>query len=194
MSGFFGSKTKLKGQKRRSCEVSGKYFARTLLVSDDGKPILGKQVCFSLNLVQRNDTLVKDSSVFEGTGCMQGAPVKRKLTGVTPHCVHAPRRIPLPVHPKLRAELNQMEKQGIFSRITEPAEWCASIVIAPKKNGNIRVCVDLQMLNRAVAREQFSIPILEEVLGKIGSTPEEHDVRLRHVLGILQGAGLQGCG
>ena len=115
--------------------------------------------------MQRIYTLVNDDSVFEGIGCLQGQPVKIKLAeGVTPHCVHTPRRIPLPMHPKLKAELDKMEKQGIISRITEPTEWCAPIVIAPKKNGSIRVCVDLRMLNKAVAREQFSIPTLEEVL------------------------------
>ena len=60
-----------------------------------------------------------------------------------------------------------MVKHNIITRITEPTEWCAPIVIAPKKNGNIRICVDLRQLNKAVAREQFTIPTLEEVLGKI---------------------------
>ena len=54
-----------------------------------------------------------------------------------------------------------------MKRITEPTEWCAPIVIAPKKNNQIRLCVDLRQLNQAVQRERFTIPSREEVLRKI---------------------------
>ena len=58
-----------------------------------------------------------------------------------------------------------MVKHGIIKRIITPTDWCAQIVIAPKKNENIRVCVDLRQLNEAVAREQFSIPTIGKIAG-----------------------------
>ncbi len=69
--------------------------------------------------------------------------------------------------PKLKSELEKMVKHNIITRITTPTDWCDPIVIASKRNENIRVCVDLRQLSKAVARVQFSIPTMEEVLGKI---------------------------
>ena len=40
-----------------------------------------------------------------------------------------------------------------------------------KKNGDIRICVDLKKLNKAVQRERYVIPSLEEIVHKLkGST------------------------
>ena len=37
-----------------------------------------------------------------------------------------------------------------------PTEWCALIVVTPKKDSdNIRLCVDLSHLNRYVRREHY---------------------------------------
>ena len=46
-----------------------------------------------------------------------------------------------------------MEVAGVISCVDEPTEWCTGIVIAPKKNGNIRICVDLRPLNVCVLQE-----------------------------------------
>jgi hypothetical protein len=34
---------------------------------------------------------------------------------------------------KVKAELTRMEKLGVISRIDEPTEWCAGMVVVPKK-------------------------------------------------------------
>ena len=40
--------------------------------------------------------------------------------------------------------------------VTHPTEWCAPIVVAPKKDSDsIRLCVDLSHLNRYVRRERY---------------------------------------
>ena len=40
-----------------------------------------------------------------------------------------------------------MEKIGVISKVTEPMPWCAGIVVVQKKNGAVRICVDLEPLN-----------------------------------------------
>ena len=54
--------------------------------------------------------------------------------------------------------------EGIIVPVTEPTEWCAPIVVEPKKEGGIRLCVDLSHLNKFVRTEQYQAPTaLEEV-------------------------------
>ena len=60
-----------------------------------------------------------------------------------PFCVTAPRAIPFAYRDKLK-EMKVLESQGIIIPITEPTEWCAPIMVTPKKNSYcIHTCLDL---------------------------------------------------
>ncbi len=45
-----------------------------------------------------------------------------------------PRRIPLPLMGKVKEELHRMETLGVISRLEEPTDWCAGMVVVPKKS------------------------------------------------------------
>ncbi|XP_038058795.1 uncharacterized protein K02A2.6-like [Patiria miniata] len=168
LTGFFGGKATPIGQTRLICQVKGKTQSLLFLILPQGEPVIGKHACDSLGLVHRVYTLLSHESVFEGGGCLHGQAVSIKVDeATTPYCVMTPRRIPIPLMPKLKEELERMEQQNIIQRITDPTDWCSPIVIAPKKNGDIRLCVDLRRLNKAVVRERYTIPTVEEVLGKV---------------------------
>ena len=62
-----------------------------------------------------------------------------------PFSVHTPRTIPYAYREKLQAELQSLEDHGVITPVSYPTEWCAPIVVTPKKGTNdIRMCVDLQ--------------------------------------------------
>ena len=71
-----------------------------------------------------------------------------KLTeNATPFAINVPRQVPIPLRQKTEQELQRMERNGVISRVDQPTEWCAPMVITQKSNGNVRVCVDLTQLN-----------------------------------------------
>ena len=75
---------------------------------------------------------------------------------VKPFCVTAPRTIPFTYRDKLQQEIDLLVAQNIITSVMEPTEWCASIVVAPKKGTDrIRMCVDLSKLNKLVRRECY---------------------------------------
>ena len=82
-----------------------------------------------------------------------------------PFCVTTPRRVPLSLREPLKAELDRLEAEGVIRRVTTPTEWCAPIVVTPKKGGaGVRLCVDLSQLNKYVRRELYQSPTpIEEV-------------------------------
>lgn len=57
---------------------------------------------------------------------------------------------------------------GVIEPIEEPTEWCSGLVLSPKPNGIIRMCVDYIRLNKYVLREIHPMPNTENVLGQIG--------------------------
>ena len=60
-----------------------------------------------------------------------------------------------------------MEQLGVISRIEEPTSWCAGIVVVPKGDGSVRICVDLTKLNKAVCKERHLLPSVEQSLASL---------------------------
>ncbi|KAK3760285.1 hypothetical protein RRG08_037345 [Elysia crispata] len=60
-----------------------------------------------------------------------------------------------------------MEKQGVIAKVDKPTPWVNQVVICPKKNGELRVCLDPRELNKALKREHYVMPILDDVLHKL---------------------------
>ena len=60
-----------------------------------------------------------------------------------------------------------MEEMGVISPIEEATEWCSGMVVVPKPNGKIRICVDLTRLNENVCRERHILPAVDETLAKL---------------------------
>ena len=49
----------------------------------------------------------------------------------------------LPLVSETKEELDRMLETGDISRVDQPTDWYAPMVVAPKSNGKVRVCVDL---------------------------------------------------
>lgn len=49
----------------------------------------------------------------------------------------------------------------------EPTEWVNSIVCAEKSNGKLRICLDPRDLNKAIKREYYQLPTIEEITTRL---------------------------
>ena len=137
--------------------------------------LLGKREISDLNIINVVGNIHSDNiisrfpALFDGLGTV-GEEFDIKLTpGGSAYKLSVPRRIPLGLREKVREELVRMETLGVISSIEEDTDWCAGIVVAPKKNGKIRLCVDLSRLNKSVRREVFPLPHVEDALASLAS-------------------------
>ena len=97
--------------------------------------------------------MAKFSNVFsDGLGQLDSEH-KIKLDETVPPVHHAPRRIAVALRPKVKKTLDDLEAQGVIVPVTTPTKWISSIVVVPKKNGKLRIC--LKDLNRAIQRENY---------------------------------------
>ncbi|XP_033121550.1 uncharacterized protein K02A2.6-like [Anneissia japonica] len=62
-----------------------------------------------------------------------------------------------------------MERNGHITKISEPTDWVSSMVVVVKGN-KLRICSDPKDLNRAIRREHYPIPTVEEVVGSMAGT------------------------
>lgn len=69
--------------------------------------------------------------------------------------VQAARRVPVALQEPLKMELDSMQRAGIITKVTEPTDWVSPVVIVRKKDGKIRVCIDLRNINECLKREHY---------------------------------------
>ena len=84
-----------------------------------------------------------------------------------PPSQHAMCKIPIEYQEKIEKELDRMEEQGIITKVTEPTEWVNSITYPMKPNEDLRICLDPKDLNKAIIREHYKAPTLEEITNKL---------------------------
>ena len=81
------------------------------------------------------------------------------------------RRVPFSMRDKLEQKLNELVDLDVIERAEGPTPWISPVVVVPKPNGDIRLCVDMRQANGAIVRERHPIPTVDEVLRDLnGST------------------------
>ena len=81
--------------------------------------------------------------------------------------ITASRRIPIAIRPQLKGELERLTTMGVIAPVDEPAPWVSQVVVVKKRSGALRVCLDPHELNKALQREHYTLPILEDVLHEL---------------------------
>ena len=72
--------------------------------------------------------------------------------------------MPVSVKEKFKAELQRLQDLEIIAPVNEPTEWVSQFVVAIKKSGELRVCIDPKALNAALKRERYQISVIDELL------------------------------
>lgn len=167
-----GGKIEVCGEFNTETEYKGSRYMFKLVVigGETGTNLLSRSVASQMGLIVRADT-VKLSKSNE-IGLMKTSPIKiHTKENATPVCRPTARRIPFPLMNAVRAELDRMIKNDVVEPVDEPTEWCSAMVPVVKKNGKVRICVDLKDLNKAVKRPHYSLPTFEDIAPKLaGST------------------------
>ena len=63
---------------------------------------------------------------------------------------------------KIKAEIDRLIEANFIYEI-EHTEWVSPIVVVPKKNGKLRVCINLKKVNAATIRDNYPLPITEHL-------------------------------
>lgn len=113
-----------------------------------------------------NPILEEYADLISGIGCINGTHDIKLKENVAP-VVHASRKVPIALIPKLKAKLESLKKPKIIEKVQKPTDWVNSLVIVSKPNGELRLCIDAKELNQAIRRPHFQIPTFEEISSKM---------------------------
>ena len=105
------------------------------------------------------------ASVFnDEIGLLKGHKVKLHIDkNVTP-VAQKERRIPFALRKKVNSEIEKLEKAGIVEDVTdEPTPWLNPIVVVPKTDGGIRLCIDMRCANKAIEHTRYPTPTVDDL-------------------------------
>ncbi|CAL8130302.1 unnamed protein product [Orchesella dallaii] len=160
------------------------FKMKCLVVDIDASPLLSLQSCEFMDIVKiisydreksteenvnvvTQDSIMKQyEDVFNGLGKLEGQYHITLNEEVKP-VVHAPRSVPVSLREPVKAKLEELEKQGVISRVTEPTDWVSSMLVK-KETNKLRICLDPQDLNKAIKREHYPLPTMEDVATRLG--------------------------
>ena len=165
------------------------HLLRFFIMKSSVMPILGKDSSVGIKLVQildcddihsissdapnsRSSQSLSDPilqqyhDVFSGLGELPGEYTIQTKANSVP-VINPPRRLPVSLRNVVKAELDMMVDKEIIAQVTEPTPWVSSMVVAQKKDGRVRICLDPQHLNRAIMRCHYPLPTIEEVTTRL---------------------------
>jgi hypothetical protein len=74
----------------------------------------------------------------------------------------AARRVPMHRRDALNDMISEMETNDVVRKSNSP--WASPVVLAPKKDGTLRFCVDYRALNEITRRDAYPLPRIDDIL------------------------------
>nr|XP_058962028.1 uncharacterized protein K02A2.6-like [Pocillopora verrucosa] len=172
------------------CEDSAKScLDEFTVVKGPGKTLLGKYTAEKLNVLRvgppstplactitsegdAGDVLKDFADIFQGVGKLKDFQLKLHINKNVKPVAQPVRRLPFGLRDKVDKKLDELLQEDIREEVPcGPTEWTSPLVVVPKPDGDIRICVDMRRANGAIERERHPIPTIEEFLHDLnGST------------------------
>ena len=76
--------------------------------------------------------------------------------------------MPAAIQDRVKTTLDEMERMNVIRRVDEPTEWVNALVVIEKpKTKKLRICLDPRPLNKAILREHFQLPTIEDITSRL---------------------------
>ncbi|KAK3086913.1 hypothetical protein FSP39_025347 [Pinctada imbricata] len=76
-----------------------------------------------------------------------------------------PRKVPLALDKETREIIQNLQDKGIIRPSNSP--WSSPLVLAKKKNGKLRLCVDYRKVNSLTTKDAFPLPRIQDCLDSV---------------------------
>ena len=156
----------MKGQFHAVVKVQDKSIDGDDAISN----LMSAKTARDLSLLHVQAAVIKSrySQRFKGIGKLKGCNIKLYVGPQCEPVAQPVRRIPFGYKDKV----TQLLERLIAEDIIEPVEgvgsrWVSPIVIVPKANGEVRMCIDMRQANKAIVRERYPITTVQEMLAEM---------------------------
>nr|XP_058952093.1 uncharacterized protein K02A2.6-like [Pocillopora verrucosa] len=161
-----------------TCEVlvgRGRVQTEFLVIKGKGIPLLSKDTAMRLGVLKigvdiatiaegKQTLQQKFPEVFSGIGKLKSKQVTLHIDETVKPVAQPLRRIPFNLQEKVEKKVQELLNCDIIEEVDGPTPWVNPVVIIPKADGDIRLCIDMRQANKAIVRGRYPIPTVDELL------------------------------
>ena len=118
-------------------------------------------------------------SVFQGVTKLKDYELKLHIDETVTPVTQTACRIPFHLQKKVSAEPKRLEQERIIEEVDGPTPWISPLVAIPKKNGEVRLCIDMRMPNQAIQRERHPAPTVDDLVEALNGASRFSKLDLR---------------
>ena len=184
LSAYGGQCLNIMGRKFVTVSCNGKTESVCVYVVDQGRALMGLDLMsvFGVNIVDNHVCVVSaepssptQSNPVPPTSLSGEPEAQPAILGYQHRVMVDPsippvkqplRRLPLAVIDQVSARIDQLERQGVVEKVSA-SKWVSPLVVGRKRDGSIRLCVDMRQVNRAVVTDGYPLPRIEDVLDRL---------------------------
>ena len=154
--------------------------AEFVVIDGKGEALLGRETAIQLGVLQfgvpvyslksKEEILHDYKGIFEGVGKLTGLQVKLHMDPDVPAVAQPVKRTPFSLREKVKEKIEELVAMDIIEPVGGPTPWVSPVVKVPKQNDEICLCVDMRRTNKAIIRERYQIPTVDEVLHNLNQT------------------------
>ena len=117
-----------------------------------------------------HNMLQQFEGISDGIGKLKNCNLSLDIDHSVAPVVQRDRRIPFHLRAAVQKEVSYLLDQDIIEHTPAPTTWCSPIVVVNRKEGRIRLCLDLRQANQAIMRTHYPIPTVNELLEKVSGS------------------------
>lgn len=140
--------------------------AEFLVVKEGRRSLLGRATASDMGLLKVGEMVntCEESTLFPK---MPGVKIRFSIDDTVPPVRNAYYNIPAAYREGARQRLEQMEARGIIERVTTAPQWISGMSAVPKGKNDFRLVVNMRAPNKAIKREYFRLPLIDEMKVKL---------------------------
>ena len=151
------------------------------VIAGNGKPLLGRKSATELGLLHigsvncmhkstTDEILGSYQDRFTGLGKLKDFKLELHVDESIKPVAQTARKIPFKMKKQLEHKLKELEDSDVIEKVQGPTPWVSPLVVVPKANSDIRICVDMRCANKAVQRERFPMPNIEDIIQQMNGS------------------------
>ena len=133
------------------------------LIEGKGEALLGRKAAIELGVLKLQipeqfvnsvtDRVARHQHLFQGIGKLKDYQMKLHIDPQVQPVAQTVRQTAFGLRGKIEEKLDELLGGDIIEKVDGPTPWVNPVVVVPKSNGEIRLCVDMRCANKVIIRE-----------------------------------------
>lgn len=135
-----------------------------------GNFLLGRQTAFKLGLLRigfDKEIIKQINNEPKKLNKIKGVSIKIPLKPGSQSVLQAYRRIPIALEEAAGKKIKLLLAMDVIERVNGPSKFISPMVVAPKGEDDVRICLDMRRINLIIEKEIHPIPTFENLLPHI---------------------------